>query len=262
MMFEKITSVVKEFLGENHDITESVREGLADRLSSPFYGYFLVSWFVVNWDFVYSAFFVDGKIIYEKTKLLKNEYLLQKILPVHYISLDYWWTFLVLPLILTFLALWPMQIITRLVYKKHIENKKAEEMIKASALIVKAETETKVQKAETALFEAEVRQAKIEREAEEVSPRLLWKKEYEEFKRHPLFKKFRQVIDSIYTYEGQVHVSYFDQEEQGWVKFDMDLDMLVFADVNGIAEKRETNKVILTDKGKEFVKFYSHETST
>jgi hypothetical protein len=242
-MFEKFTSAVKEILGEKHDITESVREGLADRLSSPFYGYFLVSWFIVNWDFVYSAFFVDGKIIYEKTKLLKNEYLLQKILPVHYVSFEYWWAFLVLPLILTFVALWPMQFVTRLVYRKHIENKKAEEMIKASALVVKAE--------------AEVKQAKIEKAAEEVSPKLIWKREFDEFKKHSLFSEFQKVIDCVYSNGGKIYNKYYDEDVHEWFEFSLPQDMLVYADVNGLIIKGE-NVITLTDKGREFVKTYTN----
>lgn len=248
----------KEFIGERHEITESVREGLADRLSSPFYGYFLVSWFIVNWDFVYSALFVDGKIIYEKTKLLKNEYLLQKILPEHYLSTEYWLSFLILPLFLTFFALWPMQYLTRMIYKRHIENKKAEENIKAAALTARAELETKILNAETAVFQAEVAQAKIEKEAKEVSPELIWKKEFEEFKKHELFSKFQKVIDSVYSNSGKTYVHEYSDEIQEWYTFSVPQDVVVYSDVNELISKDSTGGISFTPKGKAFVRYYTN----
>lgn len=254
-MFEKITRNIKDLVGENHEVPASMHEALKDRLSSPFYGFFIISWIIVNWDFIYAAIFVSGDNIYHKTNLLKNEYLLQNVLPAHYVSLEYWLTFIIYPLILTLIVFWPMQYVTRFFLIRHIENKKNEERIKNQALKVRAETI----KAETAVYEAEIEQAKREKEAAEISPELGWKKEYEQFKNHPLFDKFQKIIDSVYSNNGRTYVNEYDSEIQEWYSFSVPQDVLVFADVNDLITKSNTGNISFTQKGKSFVRYYTNE---
>lgn len=56
----KILQNAIEWIGAGHEVSESVKEAVAERLYSPFYGYLLISWLIVNWDYVYRALFVDG----------------------------------------------------------------------------------------------------------------------------------------------------------------------------------------------------------
>lgn len=253
-MLEKLTNAFKELVGERHEVTDSIREALEERLSSPFYGYFILSWTLVNWDYLYAAFFLSGDTIFEKTGLLKNEYLLQTVLPEHYGSFLYWWNFLLLPFIITIIAFWLMPFVTRIFFKKHIRNQIKMEEIRAEEMVAGAEAEKTVLEAETKVLEAEVEQARAKEEVTKVNPSVLWKKEYGAFKSGKLYKKFEELIEHFYEHNG--FISY--NNPHGFGEITLDKDILVFADVNGLINI-DGNEFEFTEKGKTFVKYYSND---
>lgn len=244
-------NTINELIGDKHEVTDSIREALEDRITSPFYGYFIISWTIVNWDYLYTAIFVSGDDIFKKTGLLKNEYLLQVILPEHYWSIMYWWNFFVLPFLITIVVFWVMPYVTNFFYRKHIRNKIVLEKIKAN------EIEAGI-KAGTRILKAQVEQAEVKEQAEKIDPKILWKQEYEDFRKHSLFKKFSEIIDSIYTHNGNIYRHDYDEEIKQWYDFSLSQDILVYADVNKLIEKNK-DVINLTDKGKEFVKFYTND---
>lgn len=245
-MWKEISSKLRDFLGDTHEVSESIREALEERLTSPFYGYFLISWLIINWDYVYAAFFIDGELIYEEKNLLKNDYMLQLILPAQYEWL-YWWNFLILPFLVTLAAFWFMPYVTRFFFRKHIKNKIRNEQIRAQELEAEIKAETKV-------LEAEVEQAKVREEAEKTSPELLWRKEFEDFKKTTLYSNFEQLIEHFYQHDGSISfMPPFGTSNQV-----IDKNMLVFADVQGLI-KISGNNFTFTEKGKAFVRFYTNE---
>lgn len=250
-MKDKLNGWLDLVIGEKHEVTQSIHEALNDRVTSPFYGYFTISWILVNWDYIYAALFVGGEEILQSKGLLKNEYLLQQVLPTQYASFLYWWHFLLLPLLITIVALWLMPHVTRVFFRRNIRNKVKNEQIRAEELAAEI-------KAETRVLEAEVEQAKVEKEAEEISPELNWKRQYEEFKHHRLYKKFDEIIESIYTFSGQISVNDFDGSTQSWITFELSKDILVYSDVNNLVTK-SGNIIELTEKGKQFVKWFSND---
>jgi hypothetical protein len=244
-MIRKLTESFKSIIGEKHEITESIREALEDRVVSPFYGYFIVSWLLVNWNYIYVALFTSSESILQQKNLLRDEYLFQEVLPSHLIELTYWLDFFVLPFILTFVAFWFMPLVTRIFFRQHIKNKIINEGIRAEEMAAEINAEERV-------LEAEVSKAKVEHEAEQTDPKILWQKHFQNFKQHKVFSKFDKLIKHFYEYNG--FIAYNDN----WTESRLDQDILVYSDVNGLIEIDE-NTFILTQKGKAFVKYYSDE---
>lgn len=235
-----------DWIGTDHEVTESVKEAVSERLYSPFYGYLLISWLIINWDYIYRALFVDGEQILEKTGLLKDEYLLQVVLPNHLWSFEYWINFLILPMLLTTLAFWVMPYLIGIFYKKHIDNRVYYENIKNKALAKKVQQET-------AVLEAEQKKGAAIEKIKKTSPEVLWRSEFEEFKKNKeLYPKFQTMIDNFYKYNGY---KTYQWGNDPWNSSDVDDSMIVYADVNNLIELNG-NSFNFTPKGKLFVKLY------
>ena len=61
------------------EIKESTLNALKERFASPFFGYFIISWALLNWKSVYVTFFVSNEAIISQYNLLKNEYITKAI---------------------------------------------------------------------------------------------------------------------------------------------------------------------------------------
>ena len=241
-MIKKFTDSLKSIIGDKHEVTEAIREALEDRVTSPFYGYFIISWLLVNWNYIYAALFVNAQYVFEKTGLLRNEYLFQEVLPAHLVSTTYWLDFLVIPFIFTCAAFWLMPLLTRVFFRQHIRNKIKNEGIRAEEMAAEIKAEEKI-------LEAEVSKAKVEKEAHQSTPEVLWKNEYKEFKENPLHKIFYNLIEHYYKHNAQI------ETQQGKIRN----DLLVFCDVNKLINI-DYNSFELTNKGKEFVKLYIQDS--
>lgn len=60
--------VIKNITNIGKEISEDIREVIKERFFSPMYFYFLMSWIITNWKFVFALLFVDIKDI-EGSKL-------------------------------------------------------------------------------------------------------------------------------------------------------------------------------------------------
>jgi len=237
-MIKKITDSFKSIIGEKHEVTEAIREALEDRVVSPFYGYFIISWLLVNWDYIYIALFVNTEFIYQKTGLLRNEYLFQEILPTHLVGWSYWLDFLIIPFIFTCVAFYIMPFLTRKFYRQHIRNKIKNEQIRADEMEAEIKAETKVLK-------AEVEQAEVKEKAAKTTPEVLWRNEYSKFKDNPLHKIFDTLIEHYYEHNALIATNTKRIRN----------DLLVYCDVNKLITI-DHEYFELTEKGKEFVKLY------
>ena len=63
-----------------NEIVDSFKSDLRERMTSPVYGIFIISWLALHWKFIFTMFFVSEDKILEKTFLLKHEYLEQNFL--------------------------------------------------------------------------------------------------------------------------------------------------------------------------------------
>lgn len=95
------------------EIKDSTGKVLIERVSSPFYGAFIFSWFIWNWEIPYTTFFVSQERFGLKTKV---EYITE-----HY---NNYWYLIVLPFVsaIILVALFPY--IGNLIYKMHLRHEK------------------------------------------------------------------------------------------------------------------------------------------
>lgn len=237
-MFEKIIGMVRGILGTDNELTDSIVIASEERITSPFYGYFVISWIIVNWRLIYIAFFVRGEDIFKKTNLLSNEYLFFNI--PSFRTVGYWLDFLIYPFIATLFIFWLMPYITRIYFLKNIRNKKALKLIELNENKEIKKEEKELVVAEKNLIKEEVEKAKQIKRAIIEAPEVLWLKEYEQFVKNNLFYEFKKVMQKVYQIDSQVTLS---------------ASMVAFLDLNDIGSVAGWQQnVTLTDKGKFFAR--------
>lgn len=245
---------LKEFFGETNEVVQSTQIAVEDRLSSPFYGYFIIAWLVVNWHPLYIAFFIDQGKIFEKTGFLRNEYLFS-ILPISHTQ-EFWWKFFLFPLTLTLLFFWVFPYGTRIFYRKSIRNQKALRIIELQENKKEAVQEKELAKAEVSLIKEEIEKAKEEKRAAKETPEVVWEREFKNFQKIPLYQKFDYIVRSVYEHNGDITVRNTDIYS-GPITFRIPQDILAFSHTNGLVtlDKKE-GKIELTEKGRFFVLQY------
>jgi len=115
------------------EIYESTRDSVKDKLTnSVMYGTFVTTWLIWNWKFIYITFFVDQGWIFQKTQLLKIEYLV-----TNYPFTSFWTGLcsishlLILPATSSFVIVFLLSKLDFIFFAKHrsnIERKKSEEL--------------------------------------------------------------------------------------------------------------------------------------
>lgn len=89
---------------ENNEIFKSTRDNMEDKVTSPVYGVFVISWLIVHWKFVYTALFVSEEKIWEATGgMLKSDYLTETFF--NFSNFEFYLFFL-LPFLFTWLLIW------------------------------------------------------------------------------------------------------------------------------------------------------------
>lgn len=235
---------LKDFLGigGGNELIDSTKLALEDRIASPFYGYFLISWILINWKLIYVAFFIDQGILFEKTGLLRNQYLDSLALP------NIWIHFFIEPFLITILLFWVFPYATRIFFTKNIRNKITLKVIELRETSRSTKAKTELVQEETSLLKEEIEKAHEQKKAETETPEIIWDKEFKKFQSSKLFKEFNQIVDSIYEYQGYVTYD----------TFTINKDILVYADSNGLINLSSDNRRIeLTKKGKHFLKKFS-----
>lgn len=235
----KIINSIKEYFGENQELIESTEIATKERLTSPFYGYFIISWFVTNWKIFYVALFIDQELIYKKYNLLRHDYISDYVFPTGTTILkDYF----LIPLLFTVLFFYVFPYISRSFFRKYLRNKKAMQ-------VIELQENKKVIVQETKLLKEEGAKAKLEKKIEKETPEILWEKDFIKLKNEGrLYNKFRQIIDCVYEHKGHL--------EYGLTKL-VDQDILVFSDTNELIIING-NSIKLTEKGKFFTKRYTN----
>ncbi len=248
-MIENISQKLKEFFGENNELVQSTNNALQERISSPFYGYFLISWFLINWELLYSAFFLDQNIIFEKTGLLRNEYVLSQLLTGKNLLFD----FIFIPFIITCLFFWIFPYGTRIFFRRNIKNQRALKIIELQESQKEKKKQKELIQEETALIKKEIEKNKIEKIAERESPEILWTKEFDEFRKTLLFEDFSFIIESIYKHNKNISIQ--GPHEYSSPIFQIPSNILAYTHLRNLVEiSNDGRKISLTDKGKFFAK--------
>mgnify|MGYP000172592914 CR=1 FL=1 len=221
---------------EAEEIKDDFMQGLKERFSSPFYGYFIMSWLVWNWRIVYTTFFVGGELIFKRYSLLKVEYIstfTQHVFPL-----------LFGPLLSVAFFVYLAPFVTHEVYKKV-------EKDKSKLKDFDEDLERERAEVRTSKIEARIKESEAEKKLFANDPQIVWLREFQNFKEQTYyFNRFNQILDSIYSYNG-----YIDWDN----KFVIDKDLLAFAHSNELIEFQNGshNIIELTEKGMFFVRKYS-----
>lgn len=234
-MFRDFLNFVREVLGKDNEIVSSAAASIEERMSSPFYGYFIISWLIFNWKFLYIAFFVDQEKIFEKTGLLRDEYIWLK-LPVdiygHILQ------FVFYPFLLTSLAVFVFPFVTRLFFWKNILNKQALLKIQAKQNSQKVEEI----KSEVSVIDAEREKKEAEKKTEIETPEVIWEKDFNNFRGAVIFSEFKNVLLNYYR--------------KGVARVNISTGMIAFMDLAGLGGVDYNFAVVLSPKGKFFAKKY------
>lgn len=237
---------IRDFFGENNEILESAQSAMQDRIASPFYGYFAISFFLTNWKLFYAAFFLDQEIIFSKTAKLRSEYL--------YSLFPHGWTlvfdFFLYPFLITVLCFWIFPYATRVFYRKNIKNKIILRTIELQEMQKVTREEKVLVQQERQLIKEEVEKAKEEQKAIMETPEVVWDKEYQDTIKNLHRNNFKSVLNTIYESGGQV-VGQFGIRN-------IPAEIVTYFHLNGIISFSDTNKAIidLTEKGRYFAKKY------
>lgn len=246
---------IKEILGAGNEFVDSAELVLKERITSPFYGYFIAAWFLVNWRLLYDAFFVDQQLLYLKTGMIRSEYL--NMLFPHPLSLEFFIYSIIWPLFLTLCFFWIFPFGTRAFYRKGIKNQIALKVIELQEMRAEKKEENELVKEEVNLLKNELDKAKQEKRAAVESPELLWDREYKNLKNKGLYKAFEGVYKLIYKFEGVVI------DRNSFNDRNIETEELAFAHTSGLVEYKpgSNNIVELTQKGKYFIKLYLQDSN-
>lgn len=227
---------------------ESLKENLKNRIASPFYGAFIISWLAWNWEVWYVTFFVDSDL------LLKTE----DILKVDYISAIYKWSsfwdatyslshIFILPFLSALAIVYLMPEITCKFYDKSLETENKNKLAKnkQGRAFLEAIGE-KLDAEKTILIkQAEVKKEKIKSEKSQEEK---WDEEYKNFKSGKYYNSFKSIKEIVYGNDN-------------WVGESISFNVRAYFDSNGIIQnfKGNSSRIELTEKGKYFMKKYSEE---
>jgi hypothetical protein len=236
------------------DILESCRKNLSDKIISPFYGAFIVSWSVWNWKIWYITFFIDSNLLSQKNNILKLNYILS-FYPSSFFNIFH---LFVLPFASAWFFIYIFPKITIKFYEKSLENENKIRKIKLEKekdFLEKKEAKLEVEK-KIIKKEAEVG---IEKEKSEKSREKIWDEEYDKFKETKYFQFINQLKSSIYSHSGRTFNSPLGGHRQDIIS----TDIKAYLDANKIIEldkdKNGYERAILTEKGKHFMKKYTDE---
>lgn len=114
---DEIKETVKE-------IYNNVSEVLTERVFRPMYFYFIISWSIINWKFLYVFLFGNEEIIVEQKSILKVEYLSSLYEWSSWQEASYSLLFLVvLPAISAFVVVWWLSLLSEMFFEKNEQYK-------------------------------------------------------------------------------------------------------------------------------------------
>jgi len=240
-----------------NEIVDSTEDVLHKRASTPVYGTLLISWAVFHWEFLYTAAFDSQEYIYNQTGLLKNDYLIKTFFDVGHL---YFYVSWVMPFLITWLVIWKLPDLVLLpAFEKEEENrvKKINTRLRLEKQVVTEET--KLVEQTTKKLEAEEKKATRQKKVEQVSPQVLWEKEYKEFQATQHYSTFRWLTEAVYQHGGLTE--WYPPHSSS--KFGISQSLLAYAHSHELIElgKDENNyqTISFTEKGKFFVGKISQE---
>jgi len=240
----------------SEEIQNSIKDNIKERISSPFYGTYFISWLIFHWQIIIVLFFVDEDYIWQTNQLMKNEFILKYF--VDYADFWFWFRWIT-PFILTILIIWVFpKYISIPAFKKSQKDNSLKEIFKLQEKIKIEEEENELRNKKILKLEKEKEIIKKEKDIEQIDPELNWEKEYKNFREMPYYIQFKYIITSVYSHNG--NTSWSEGLNLGINKIPE--EVLAFAHSSGLINftKDGKSRIELTEKGKYFVKMYNNDS--
>jgi len=222
-----------------------------ERTRSRIYGVFAFWLFIGFSPVVFTSLFVDQRLIYEKTGLLKNEYIRQEYLSVgNWQGVVYVFLVLVFALGLTYLMIWqfPDWFVNK-AYEKEIEAHYVRENRRL-------DEKDRLENRRKSLADKQLRVVEKEQVVAQKEEELEWAKEYRDFKKSTIFKKFDWLTRAVFNHYGNTSTT----DEYGNPDFKVPNDILAYAKGAELVDLDVSEgKIELTKKGNFFLKNYQLE---
>jgi hypothetical protein len=198
-------------------------------------------------------FFVSEDHILGLTGLLKSDYLVKEFFNPKDVYLYISWVF---PFLTTYLIIWVFPKWVLIPAFEEEEKYRVEKMkarIKSDKEIVSEEKG--LVEEETKKIEAQEKKIVSKKRVEQVDPKVLWEKEYTDFKNNQNFHSFRQIIEAIYKQNGRILWTL------NGIRFEVPEAIIAYLHSRDVIElSRDANNyrtISFTDKGKFFVEKYT-----
>lgn len=220
-----------------------------DRAKSRVYGVFFI-WLALGLlPVIFTALFVDQKIIYDKTHLLKNEY----VRDTYFIGPMSWYPIVVflVAIVMTRLTIWdfPKWFVNR-AYKKEIEHQTERDIYQIRRESALDKERKDLANAEVAVIKAETKVAAAKKVAQKADPTIIWSKEYNALNKTEM-TYLKDVLKCLYEYRGNVLAE--GRFSDSPAKFVLNPDSLRFADSNDLVKiVNDGMRIEVTTKGKYF----------
>lgn len=237
------------------EFLKSIFDSFENRLTNPLYGTFVVTWILTNWRLVYSVLFLDQAIVFQKSGLLKNEYIWN----YFFIQVSGWWQVLdyfIIPVVLTILIIW---IFPKYLFLPAIKEDGKYETERIRLRLIKEDdinelrASVEIKKAAELKAVAEQKKSEVEiKEAiKEADPTIEWEQEYQNLKKRNIFSNFRTLYQIVYENDGGIY---------GQQSYILARPLIAYLDSIGALTLRD-GSISLKPKGNFFMRKYLEEIS-
>lgn len=235
-----------------NEVIDSFKDGLTERINSPFYGTFILVWVILHFRLIIVLFFVSEDKIWEATKLIKSDYILREFF--NYFDLSFW-GWLLLSLVITIITVWFLPkwiLLPAFEVSENYEIEKKKIKI-AGVKRIKIE-EIGLEEKNIEKIATEIKRVEKEKEIELIDPTIAWLEDFLRSEATPVFQEFSYIVKSIYEYNGNIKII-DDSNFSPIIVFQIPPRILAYSHSNELLELNNTKeKIELTPKGKFFIK--------
>lgn len=191
------------------DTLKSLLLWFKDRISSPFWWYFLISWILINYNILYLLLFQSEDTIFKTHNITKYDYIVQVFTEInHNVNLfgilnipSNILSFIIEPFILSLLLLLLFPFLDNFIYRKYLHNKSQKIRIKKENDIENMNIENVLKLKKLEQKELEVKEKEMEQKERRIDENIInqWKEEYSKFKNTYYAKFLKEIVNDIYT---------------------------------------------------------------
>lgn len=242
-----------------------------DKARSRIYGIFALWLVVPHAPVLFAVFFTDQKLIFQKTNLLKNEYI-----QATYFNFEPWWMWLVyiyvvlgFATLMTWLTIWILpKVLIKRSYEQELEAEYEREFMKLEKEDALEKRKQELLKVREKRLETQEAQIKKEEKLSEkqgtlvMSENDIWRKEYERLLQTNFAGQlFQELEDAVYEHAGKIRV--YDNYGSGGTLFEVNKNVLAYAHGNElITLDQKTGRIEFTRKGLFFSQLYKLDQAT